>query len=61
MISKKVLIALIFVFSIGFVGTIFIIKSNDHNECDTVIEKYKNKKGDIVIRKKHVCKEKYSF
>ena len=51
----------ILVFLIGFSGTIFIMKNNDHVECETVVKKYKNNDGDIVTLKEHVCKEKYSF
>ena len=51
----------ILVFLIGFSGTIFIMKNNDHVECETVVKKYKNNDGDIVTQTEHVCKEKYSF
>ncbi|MEY3238465.1 MAG: hypothetical protein RI883_2566 [Bacteroidota bacterium] len=39
----------------------FIHFSNDHIECETVVKKYKNNDGDIVTRREHVCKEKYSL
>jgi hypothetical protein len=51
----------ILVFIISFFGTIFIIKNNDHVECETISKKFKNNDGDIVTRTEHVCKEKYSF
>jgi uncharacterized membrane protein len=61
MINKRIIAVVILVFTIGFGGTFFIIKSNDHIECETVVKKYKNNDGDIVTRTEHVCKEKYSL
>ena len=58
---KSNYLVVILVFIIGFAGTIFIMKNNDHIECETVVKKYKNNDGDIVTRTDHVCKKKYSF
>ena len=59
--NRSSYLVVILVFIIGFAGTIFIMKNNDHIECETVEKKYKNNDGDIVTRREHVCKEKYSF
>jgi hypothetical protein len=59
--NRSVYLVSILVFITGFSGTIFIIKNNDHIECESVVKKYKNKDGNIVARTEHVCKEKYSF
>jgi hypothetical protein len=59
--NKSVYLVSILVFIIGFSGTIFIMKNNDHIECETVVRKYKNIDGNIVTQTEHVCKEKYSF
>ena len=59
--NRSIRLIIILVFIIGFSGTIFIMKNNDHIECETVVKKYKNNDGDIVTRTEHVCKEKYSL
>lgn len=59
--NRSVYLVFILVFIIGFSGTMFIMKNNDHVECETVVKKYKNNDGDIVTLKEYVCKEKYSF
>jgi hypothetical protein len=59
--NRSSYLVFILVFLIGFSGTIFIMKNNDHVECETVVKKYKNNDGDIVTQTEHVCKEKYSF
>ena len=59
--NRSVYLVSILVFIIGFSGTIFIMKNNDHIECETVVRKFKNNDGDIVTQTEHVCKEKYSF
>ena len=59
--NRSSYLIIILVFLIGFFGTTFIMKNNDHIECETVVRKYKNNDGDIVTQTEHVCKEKYSF
>ena len=59
--NRSSYLVFILVFLIGFSGTIFIMKNNDHVECETVVKKYKNNDGDIVTRTEHVWKEKYSL
>ena len=59
--NRSVYLVSILVFIIGFSGTIFIMKNNDHIECETVVRKFKNNDGNIVTQTEHVCKEKYSF
>jgi hypothetical protein len=61
MIKKRHLIYIVLTFSIAFSATFFIIKSNDHKECETVMKKSLDKNGQEVRTTKHVCKEKYSF
>jgi hypothetical protein len=65
MIKKRHLIYIILTFSIAFSTTFFIIKSNDHKECGTVIKKVIkkviDKNGQEVATTEHVCQEKYSF
>jgi len=39
----------------------FIHYSNDHVECETIVNKVKNTDGEIVTKVSHICKEKYSF
>ena len=41
--------------------TIFIKNSNDHKECDVVIEPTKDTRGNTVTIKKHICKENFNF
>ena len=59
--NRSSYLVIILVFTIGFFGTTFIMKYNDHVECETVVRKFKNNDGDIVTKTEHVCKEKYSF
>ena len=59
--NRSIRLIIILVFIIGFSGTIFIMKNNDHIECETVVRKFKNYDGETVTRKEHVCKEEYSF
>ena len=61
MIKKRHLIYIILTFSIAFAGTFFIIKSNNHKECETMIKKVIDKNGHEVATTEHVCLEKYSF
>jgi hypothetical protein len=59
--TKKTLIFIAILFVISFSTTFFIIRSNDHKECDIVIKKELDKNGNQIAKKEHVCKEKYSF
>jgi hypothetical protein len=59
--NRSIRLIIILVFIIGFSGTIFIMKNNDHIECETVVRKFKNYDGETVTRTEHVCKEEYSF
>lgn len=59
--TKKTLIFIAILFVISFSTTFFIIRSNDHKECDIVIKKEMDKNGIEVTNEEHVCKEKYSF
>ncbi|MFV8367265.1 hypothetical protein [Flavobacterium sp. XS1P27] len=59
--TKRTLIFIALLFVISFSTTFFIIRSNDHKECDIVIKKEMDKNGIEVTKVEHVCKEKYSF
>ena len=59
--AKKQLIAIVLTIGLVFSILIFINKSNDHVECGSVIKKTIDKKGQEVVQKEHICKEKYSF
>ena len=59
--TKKTLIISALLFVISFSTTFFIIRRNDHKECDIVIKKELDKNGIEVTREEHVCREKYSF
>jgi hypothetical protein len=59
--TKRSLIFIAFAFVMSFSATFFIIKSNDHKECETVIKKELDKNGNKITKEVHVCKEKYSF
>jgi hypothetical protein len=54
-----IFIALLLVISLS---TVFFIKiSNDHKECDQVVNKELDKNGIEAVKEDHVCNEKYSF
>ena len=59
--TKNTLIFIALLFVISFSATFFIIKSNDHKECGTLVKKEIDKDGNQIAKKEHVCKEKYSF
>jgi uncharacterized membrane protein len=59
--NTKTIVLVIIVFIFSFSATFFIIKSNDHKECETLLINTKDKKGNLVETQKHICKEKYSF
>ena len=59
--NKSKIAVVILAITICFGSTLFIIESNDHIECETVVKKYKDNDRGIVTRTEHVCKEKYSF
>lgn len=61
MFSKKHIFLAIITFFIAFGTTFFIIKSNDHKECNVVTKKYQLSKGKDSIVIKHDCKEKFNF
>ena len=56
--TKRILIFIFLLFVISFSATFFMIRSNDHKECEIVIKKEIDKDGK---KKEHVCKEKYSL
>lgn len=39
----------------------FIKISNDHLECETMISTKVDKNGNEMVKKSHLCKEKYAF
>jgi uncharacterized membrane protein len=59
--NTKNIVLVIIVFIFSFSATFFIIRSNDHKECETLQIKTKDTNGNLVISQKHICKEKYSF
>ncbi|MFV8373599.1 hypothetical protein [Flavobacterium sp. LB2P74] len=59
--TKRTLIFIALLFVISFSATFFMIRSNDHKECEIVIKKELDKNGIEVTTEEHVCKEKYSF
>ncbi|SFF23864.1 hypothetical protein [Flavobacterium xueshanense] len=59
--TKNTLIFIAVLFVISFSTTFFIIRSNDHKECDKIINRELDKNGIETAKEEHVCKEKYSF
>ena len=59
--TKKTLIFIAILFVISFSATFFIIRSNDHKECGTLIKSDMDKNGNQIAKKENLCKEKYSF
>ena len=59
--TNRILIFIALLFVISFSATFFIIRSNDHKECGTLIKNGIDKDGNKITKKEHVCKEKYSF
>lgn len=49
----------IFLLAIGIV--IFIHFSNDHAECETVVEKSIGTNGEIVMSERHICNERFNI
>jgi uncharacterized membrane protein len=59
--NTKTIALVIIIFILSFSATFFIIKSNDHKECNTLEIKRKDTNGNLIVSQKHICKEKYSF
>jgi hypothetical protein len=59
--NKKTIILTIVAFALGFGGTFFLIKSNDHKECRIVSKKAKDSNGNWGTTEVHICKENYAF
>jgi uncharacterized membrane protein len=59
--NTKTILIVVVVFIFSFSATFFIIKSNDHKECNTLQMKTKDANGNLIESQKHICKEKYSF
>ena len=59
--TKNTLIFIAVLFVISCSATFFIIRSNDHKECDILVKKELDRNGIEVTKEEHVCKEKYSF
>ena len=59
--TTRTLLFIALIFVISFLTIFFIIRSNDHKECDIIIKKDLDKNGIEVTKEEHVCKEKYSF
>jgi hypothetical protein len=49
----------IFLLTIGVV--IFIFFSNDHAECETVVENSIGTNGEIVTTERHICNERFNL
>ncbi len=59
--KKKLIISFIGIVVIFVVGIIFIHFSNDHNECENVIEYYVDTNGQEITCTKHICKERFNI
>jgi hypothetical protein len=59
--TTRTLLFIALLFVISFSTIFFIIRSNDHKECDTFVKKEVDKNGNETRKEEHVCKEKYSF
>lgn len=59
--KSNILLGSFIFITVFVVSYIFIKSSNDHKECATVIDRVKDKDGNIVTVSKHKCKEKYNF
>ena len=55
----------IFILGLILISTVstlsFIYFSNDHIECETVVNKTTDSNGNIIKTEEHNCKEKYNF
>jgi len=55
----------IFILGLILISTIsalsFIYFSNDHIECETVVNNTSDSNGNIIKTEEHNCKEKYNF
>jgi len=59
---KKIILSFFIFLFISTIGIIRFIKlSNDHKECNQIIEKKLDSNGNTVTTKIHICNEKYNF
>jgi len=59
--TKNFILTIAALFITTFVIVFLIRLNNDHKECGEATTYSKNSKGNTVINKKHICKEKYHF
>lgn len=58
---KKTFLTLLGILTCSVGIVLFILKSNDHTECETNIETVFNDKGEKVTTETHICKETYNM
>ncbi|KGO87988.1 hypothetical protein Q765_02675 [Flavobacterium rivuli WB 3.3-2 = DSM 21788] len=59
--TKNFILTIVAFFLITFIIVFLIRINNDHKECGETTTYGKNSKGNTVISKKHICKEKFCF
>lgn len=58
---RKAYLLLFCIFILTFSTLLFLKKSNDHRECQTIQNTYTNENGKKIIEKKHDCKEIFNI
>ncbi len=58
---KKTIFSILGMLTLLVGAVSFMLKSNDHSECDTKIETGYNDNGDKVTTETHICKENYNM
>jgi methionine synthase II (cobalamin-independent) len=58
---KKNILILGSILTLGISILFFIHFSNDHEECETIIDTVVDSNGNSVKIEKHICKEKFNF
>jgi hypothetical protein len=59
--NKKLIGTLIGILLLTIGVVMFIHSSNDHAECETVVENSVGVDGEVVTTERHICNERFSF
>lgn len=59
--SKRNLTLYLILLVVMLVALVFIYRSNDHQECDTLTKTIVDENGIKTVTTAHVCKERFNF
>ena len=61
MTKNKLILTIFFLVTVTIAALAFVRKANDHMECIQTVKHTTDNKGNEVVEKEHICREKYNF